>query len=75
MHPALRILEVIDAISSHVGNESLPALASTCRAFESPALNVLWRKLESVEPIVKCLPSELFGTNRTNNYPVCPGFI
>ncbi|KAG1762908.1 hypothetical protein EDD22DRAFT_537528 [Suillus occidentalis] len=64
MHPALRILEVIDNISLHVGQKSLPALASTCRAFESPALNVLWRNLESVEPIVKCLPSELFSTNR-----------
>jgi hypothetical protein len=74
MHPALRILEVIDNISLHVGNGSLPALASTCRAFENPALNVLWRNLESVEPIVKCLPSELFSYNR-RKYPVCPSFI
>ncbi|KIK37254.1 hypothetical protein CY34DRAFT_93075 [Suillus luteus UH-Slu-Lm8-n1] len=68
MHPALRILEVLDNISLYVGQKSLPALASTCRAFENPALNVLWRNLESVEPIVKCLPSELFGTNR--KFPV-----
>ncbi|KAG1816156.1 uncharacterized protein BJ212DRAFT_1272018 [Suillus subaureus] len=64
MHPALQILEVIDIISSHTEHRSLPALASTCRAFESPALNVLWRDLQSVEPLVKCLPSDLFGIDR-----------
>ncbi|KAG2043390.1 hypothetical protein BDR03DRAFT_1087600 [Suillus americanus] len=64
MHPALRIFEVIDIISSHTEHGSLPALASTCRAFESPALNVLWRNLQSVEPLVKCLPSDLFGIDR-----------
>ncbi|KAG1890171.1 hypothetical protein F4604DRAFT_1643764 [Suillus subluteus] len=61
MHPALQILEVIDIISSHTEHGSLPALASTCRTFKNPALNVLWRNLQSVEPLVKCLPSDLFG--------------
>ncbi|KAG2043389.1 hypothetical protein BDR03DRAFT_1087599 [Suillus americanus] len=64
MHPALRILEVIDIISSHTEHGSLPALASTCRTFENPALNVLWRNLHSVGPLVKCLPSDLFGSDR-----------
>ncbi|KAG0700858.1 hypothetical protein DFH29DRAFT_1053820 [Suillus ampliporus] len=64
MHQALRNLEVIHTISSHTENGTLPALASTCRAFEHPALNVLWRHLQSVEPLVKCLPSDLFGIDQ-----------
>jgi hypothetical protein len=70
MHPALRIFEVIDTVCSHAEHESLPALASTCRAFEISALNALWRNLQSVEPLVKCLPSDLFGINW-----VSPSFI
>ncbi|KAG2074692.1 hypothetical protein BDR04DRAFT_1071132 [Suillus decipiens] len=63
MHPALINLEVICTISSYTQRRSLPALASTCRAFKHPALNALWRDLQSVEPLVKCLPSDLFSIN------------
>ncbi|KAG1816159.1 uncharacterized protein BJ212DRAFT_1481232 [Suillus subaureus] len=62
MHPALQNLEVICAISSYVEHRSLPALASTCRKFEHPALKVLWRNLDSVIPLVNCLPRGLFGS-------------
>ncbi|KAG2337505.1 hypothetical protein BDR05DRAFT_952579 [Suillus weaverae] len=64
MHAALRNLEVIHAVSSHTERGTLPALASACRAFQSPALNVLWRDLHSVEPLVRCLPTDLFGFDR-----------
>ncbi|KAG1890169.1 hypothetical protein F4604DRAFT_1914710 [Suillus subluteus] len=64
MHPALQNLEVICTISSYVERTSLPALASTCREFEHPALDVLWRDLHSVSPLVNCLPSDLFGSDR-----------
>ncbi|KAG0700860.1 hypothetical protein DFH29DRAFT_604027 [Suillus ampliporus] len=64
MHQALRNLEVIHTISSHTEHGTLPALASACRAFEHPALNVLWRHLQSVKPLVECLPSDLFGIDR-----------
>jgi len=37
-------------------------LASTCHTFEYLALDgVLWRNRQSVEPLVGCLPSDLFG--------------
>ncbi|KAG1846728.1 hypothetical protein F4604DRAFT_1544179, partial [Suillus subluteus] len=42
---------------------SLPALASTCREFEQPALDVLWRDLHSVIPLVNCLPGILLGSD------------
>ncbi|KAG1752886.1 hypothetical protein EDB19DRAFT_1670362 [Suillus lakei] len=61
MHPALTNLEVICTISSYTQRRSLPALASTCHAFKHPALNALWRDLQSVKPLVRCLPSHLFG--------------
>ncbi|KAG2135502.1 hypothetical protein DEU56DRAFT_981124 [Suillus clintonianus] len=63
MHPALRNLEVLCTISSYTKRSSLPALASTCREFEHPALDVLWRNLQSVTPLVSCLPSGLFQTS------------
>ncbi|KAG2740912.1 hypothetical protein P692DRAFT_20880501 [Suillus brevipes Sb2] len=64
MHAALRNLEVIHVVSSHTEHGTLPALASACRAFQSPALNVLWRDLHSVEPLLRCLPADLFGFDR-----------
>ncbi|KAG0700854.1 hypothetical protein DFH29DRAFT_876323 [Suillus ampliporus] len=64
MHPALTNLEVISIISSYTQRASLPALASTCRAFEHPALNALWRDLQSVGPLVRCLPSDLFSIDQ-----------
>ncbi|KAG1751466.1 uncharacterized protein EDB91DRAFT_609358 [Suillus paluster] len=64
MHRALGILDVIHTISSHTAHGSLPALASTSHAFKRPALEVLWRDLQSVEPLVRCLPSDLFGVDQ-----------
>lgn len=61
MHPALQNYDIICTICLYVHHRSLPALASTSRIFERPALDVLWRNLQSVEPLVKCLPSDLFG--------------
>ncbi|KAG2343855.1 hypothetical protein BDR05DRAFT_1059388 [Suillus weaverae] len=61
MHPALQNFDIICTICLYVHHRSLPALASTSRIFERPALDVLWRNLQSMEPLVKCLPSDLFG--------------
>ncbi|OJA19389.1 hypothetical protein AZE42_12927 [Rhizopogon vesiculosus] len=64
MHPALQNFELLSMISSYTHHGSLPALASTCRAFEHPALDVLWRDLQSMEPFVRCLPGNLIGIDR-----------
>lgn len=61
MHPALQISEIIYTISLCAHQRSLPGLASTCRAFEGPALDALWRDLQSVWPLVSCLPKDLFS--------------
>lgn len=60
MHPALQNLEVIDIICSYTNHGTLPALACTCRVFEHAALNVLWRDLQSVGTLIRCMPDELF---------------
>ncbi|KAG0706741.1 hypothetical protein DFH29DRAFT_1076734 [Suillus ampliporus] len=61
MHPALQNFDIRCMICSCTQHTSLPALASTCRAFKCPALNILWRDLQSLEPLIGCLPSDLFG--------------
>jgi len=62
MHLVLQKSKVLYTISSYAHQESLLALASTCRAFEGPALDALWRDLQSVKPLVICLPSDLFSS-------------
>ncbi|KAG2129739.1 hypothetical protein DEU56DRAFT_816489 [Suillus clintonianus] len=63
MHRALRIAEIMLEISWHTDRGSLPGLALTCRKFERPALDALWRNLPSLEPIiVSCLPTHTWGS-------------
>ena len=40
---------------------SLSALASSCRAFQNPALDALWFTQTSLAPLVKCLPADAWG--------------
>lgn len=61
MHKALRIAEILDQISCHTDLGTLPSLASTCRTFEGPALDALWRNLPSLVPLVNCIPTHLWG--------------
>lgn len=61
MHQALRLTEIIDQISWHTDRDSLPDLALTCRTFEGPALDALWRNLPSLEPLINCIPTHLWG--------------
>ncbi|KAG0693303.1 hypothetical protein DFH29DRAFT_964674 [Suillus ampliporus] len=63
MHRALHIPEILHLISGHTDGASLPALALTCRAFQGPALDALWRHLPSIEPFIRCLPKDLWGFN------------
>ena len=39
---------------------TLASLARTCRAFEGPALGVLWRDIEGLRPLLCTMPSDLF---------------
>lgn len=39
---------------------TLAALARTCRAFEGPALDFLWRDISGLRPLRCIMPSDLF---------------
>lgn len=52
-----KLLEAI--LDSPNGKRSLSRLARTCKAFSSPALDVLWRELDSIVPIVGLFPGHL----------------
>jgi len=52
--------KLLDAIiEAPGGRRSVSRLARTCKAFCEPALNVLWRELDSLVPIIALFPAHL----------------
>ncbi|KAG1851909.1 hypothetical protein F4604DRAFT_1629260 [Suillus subluteus] len=43
--------------------KTLLALALTCKSFTEPALDLLWRHLGRLEPLIRCLPQSLWEQN------------
>ncbi|KAJ2993224.1 hypothetical protein NUW54_g7760 [Trametes sanguinea] len=52
----------VDFYASHTQlwwkNRSLARLARTCRAFQEPSLNVLWKRQYTLGPLVRTLPED-----------------
>ncbi|OAX39712.1 hypothetical protein K503DRAFT_865212 [Rhizopogon vinicolor AM-OR11-026] len=40
---------------------TIAALARTCRAFKEPALDVLWKNIDGIKPLISCLPQGVVG--------------
>ncbi|KAG1908300.1 uncharacterized protein F5891DRAFT_1124137 [Suillus fuscotomentosus] len=59
---AKKLFETI--IDSPNGRRSMSRLARTCRAMCEPALNVLWRELDSLLPIISLFPNTLMKRAR-----------
>ncbi|KIM47821.1 hypothetical protein M413DRAFT_15927 [Hebeloma cylindrosporum] len=57
-----KLLEAI--VESPNGRRSLSRLARTCRAFSEPALNILWRELDSIAPVIGLFPGQLLKKSR-----------
>jgi hypothetical protein len=57
-----RLLEAI--LDSSGGRRSLSRLSRTCKAFSKPALDVLWRELDSLVPLIGLFPAHLFKRSR-----------
>ncbi|TCD62847.1 hypothetical protein EIP91_006360, partial [Steccherinum ochraceum] len=57
-----KLLEYI--VDSPNGRRSLARLARTCKAFKEPALNVLWRELDSFVPLLALFPNALMKRSR-----------
>ncbi|KAJ7666768.1 hypothetical protein DFH06DRAFT_251102 [Mycena polygramma] len=70
MHRALSIPEICEIVCEHLQGPSpsldssrrkdFAALARCCQTFRDPALNVLWRKQDTLVHVLKCLPSDLW---------------
>ncbi|KDQ58323.1 hypothetical protein JAAARDRAFT_192910 [Jaapia argillacea MUCL 33604] len=63
VHHALRISEIVHEICGHLDPDSSPtwrsdlaSMAVCCRSFQEPALEVLWRDMEDVEPLLRLIP-------------------
>lgn len=52
-----KLLEAV--LESPNGKRSLSRLARTCRALSEPALNILWKDLDSLVPIIGLFPGQL----------------
>jgi hypothetical protein len=73
MHVCLSIPEILDIICNELAPSddldgvynhdlaSLAALARTSRTFSEPALNAIWCGLPTLVPLLRCMPSDLWG--------------
>lgn len=57
-----KLLEFI--LETPSGRRSLGRLARTCKAFQEPVLNVLWRDLDSFVPLLALFPNSLLRRAR-----------
>ena len=86
MHRCLQIQEPLSIVFEYVhiprkaleddplSASSLARLARTCKAFQDPALDILWHSQYSLVPLLKCLPRDAwawkegkFVSNISNN--------
>ncbi|KAG1748242.1 uncharacterized protein EDB91DRAFT_1112875 [Suillus paluster] len=44
--------------------KSLLVLALTCKSFTEPALDLLWRHLGGLDPLIRCLPQSLWKEDK-----------
>lgn len=71
MHRCLQVPEIVILLSkaldqTNLFSEEYPddrdllSMALTCRAFLDPALDALWGHISSLDPIISCLPQNLW---------------
>ena len=75
MHLCLNVSEIVELIAqfTEVASQGSPrcptvALSQVCKAFYEPALNVHWRSLESLRPLMACFPSDVCAEDEKGNY-------
>ncbi|KAJ7440274.1 hypothetical protein B0H11DRAFT_2292953 [Mycena galericulata] len=74
MHRSLIIPEIVELIFTHLRGDNpgelvlnqkyFAYLARTCRAFQHPALDILWSEQDTLQNVLKCLPSHLWELKR-----------
>ncbi|EIW81196.1 hypothetical protein CONPUDRAFT_165408 [Coniophora puteana RWD-64-598 SS2] len=69
LHVWLRIPHILDAICAYVNDDSsLARLARVCRAFNEPALSVLYAHIEDILLFLQCLPRDLWTIKGLKKY-------
>ncbi|KAJ7646245.1 hypothetical protein DFH06DRAFT_1476401 [Mycena polygramma] len=73
MHDCLKIPELVDIICSYLDSPSLierpgdkcdlAVVARTCRTFNDPALDYLWRSTTLARLLISCMPSDLWAVD------------
>jgi len=65
MHPLLCEPILLDFILETAGGRSsIARLARTCKAISDPALDVLWKHIDGLTPLLRLMPSNLFRVTR-----------
>ena len=69
MHALLKDAEVTRNLLEFIvetpgGRRSVSRVARTCKALSEPALNVLWKELDSIVPLLGLMPNHLFKRPR-----------
>ncbi|KAI0346484.1 hypothetical protein BDW22DRAFT_764033 [Trametopsis cervina] len=64
MHPCLLVSEIFDLIAQFANEDgsspsAVASLARTCRAFQEPAEDVLWRRLNGLVPLMHCFRGDI----------------
>jgi hypothetical protein len=68
MHSCLYITEILSIIFTSLHRPHLPVVARICRAWEKPAVDVLWNSMEDLLPLTDLFPQD----SRTVSLPrVC----
>ena len=59
MHKVLRIHEIIGLIARNLPPKEQCKMALLCRTFYEPTMDELWHTMESIGPLILCLPREV----------------
>ncbi|KAF8062194.1 hypothetical protein FPV67DRAFT_1672675 [Lyophyllum atratum] len=79
MHSCLKIPEILCTIFQNVidrqdwkapfsGSATLLNLALTCKLFKEPALDVLWHTIQTLEPLIRCLPADAIRLTNSSRF-------
>jgi hypothetical protein len=63
MRGPLQCPELLRLICKQIGTDdkrALTRLCLTCKSFMGPALDEMWYKLDSLDPLVRCMDSDLY---------------
>ncbi|KAF6749338.1 hypothetical protein DFP72DRAFT_545480 [Ephemerocybe angulata] len=60
MNQCLGVAEIQSLICENLDRKSAFAMALTAHAFLEPALNEIWRTVDSFRPLIDCLPDDLW---------------